>query len=229
MSHSLDHITLLADLPAPVRQALAARCRWQVCQPDDYILAPDKADTDIYFIVRGSVRVTNVGSNGKEISFAELKAGDCFGELSAIDGKPRSAGILAQEPTHVASLSAADLQAVMLEHPEVSLALLRKVVAMLREASGRILSMSTVQAHTRVYAELLRQAKLLQNSGKIAPGQPLILKPAPIHSDIGARISATRETVARAFAVLIKQDIIRRVRGGLEILDMAALTELAEG
>lgn len=224
--HTLDSVHVFAGLSASVRQEVASRCAWKTYGPDDTILDPEIKDADIYFIVRGSVRVINYGANGKEISFAEMKAGDCFGELSAIDGRTRSASILALEPTAVASLKPEALHQIMLAQPEVTLALLRKVTAMLREASARIMQLSTVNANTRVYAEVLRLAKAGQ--GKTPPGKPLVLRPAPVHSDIAARVSTTRETVARAFGVLTRQQIIKRVRGGIEILNLQALEEITE-
>ena len=224
--HALDSVHVFAGLPASVRQEVAAKCAWKSYAPDDTILDPEIKDADIYFIVRGSVRVINYGANGKEISFAEMKAGDCFGELSAIDGRPRSASILALEPTAVASLKADALHQIMLAQPEVTIALLRKVTAMLREASTRIMQLSTVNANERVYAEVLRLAKAGQ--GKLIPGKPLVLRPAPVHSDIAARVSTTRETVARAFGVLTRQGIIKRVRGGVEILNLQALENITE-
>jgi DeoR/GlpR family transcriptional regulator of sugar metabolism len=41
-------------------------------------------------------------------------------------------------------------------------------------------------------------------------------------------VSTTRETVARAFGVMTKQKIVKRVKGGIEILDFPALEELVE-
>jgi CRP-like cAMP-binding protein len=225
--HTLDGIGVFAGLSSAVRQELEAKCAWKTYAPDDTILDPEIRDTDIYFIVRGSVRVINYGANGKEISFAEMKAGDCFGELSAIDGRPRSASILALEPTAVATLKAEALHQIMLAQPEVTLALLRKVTAMLREASSRIMQLSTVNANTRVYAEVLRLAQALAMDKRLLPGKPLVLRPAPVHSDIAARVSTTRETVARAFGVLTRQGIIKRVRGGIEVLNLPALAAMA--
>src|SRR3954467_11648196 len=46
---------------------------------------------DVYFVLEGKVRVTIYSESGREVSFRDLDAGATFGELAAIDRKPRSA------------------------------------------------------------------------------------------------------------------------------------------
>ena len=50
--------------------------------------------TDVFFVLQGHLRVV-VSVGGRETILRDLAAGDFFGELAALDLKPRSAGIVA--------------------------------------------------------------------------------------------------------------------------------------
>jgi CRP-like cAMP-binding protein len=83
--------------------------------------------TGFFVIVSGSVRVVRDG----EI-LAHLGPGEFFGELSILDGMPRVAQVVADEPTVCLALASWDLEVVITEEPAVALAVLRVLAARLR-------------------------------------------------------------------------------------------------
>jgi CRP/FNR family transcriptional regulator, cyclic AMP receptor protein len=87
--------------------------------------------TGLFLVSTGSVRVVR---DGQEI--ARLHPGEFFGELSVLDGAPRNASVIADEPTTCLALATWDAERVMRERPGVALAILRVVAARLRAASG---------------------------------------------------------------------------------------------
>ncbi len=56
----------------------------------------DKGDC-FYLIIEGKVRITKQLADGRIEEVALLKTGDYFGEMSLLDGEPRSAGVVATE------------------------------------------------------------------------------------------------------------------------------------
>jgi len=94
---------------------------------------------------------------------------------------------------------------------------------MIRQSTSRIMDLSTLGAHNRIYAEMLRQAR---TGGGRAPNTAVI-HPVPVHSDIAARVSTTRETVARVLSELTHKGLLQREHDSLVILDLERLTELA--
>jgi CRP-like cAMP-binding protein len=83
-------------------------------------------------IVAGSVRVTTYSSAGREISFRDLAEGTSYGELSALDGRPRSADVVALSTTLIASLPPASFLALLREEWSVN----EKVLLRLARAAG---------------------------------------------------------------------------------------------
>ena len=113
----------------------------------------------MFFIVRGRARVVNYSVSGREITFADLAEGDYFGELSVIDGLPRSAGVMAVEDCLILSLPRRLFLAILADYPETALKVMQRLAKMVRNANERIMDLSTLAAHNRVQAELLRQAE----------------------------------------------------------------------
>jgi CRP-like cAMP-binding protein len=218
-ARTLKGIALFAPLPDAARHAVEAKCRWRVYEPDQPIIDRDSDDSDVYFLVAGKARVVVYSESGREVSFDEIDAGACVGELAAIDGAPRSASVVAIAPTLMAVLARqAFLDAVLASAP-AQLALLNHLATMVRHATSRIVELSTLGAHNRVYAEILRLAKP-------AAGGRTVIRPIPAHGDIAARVSTTRETVARVFSELARQKIVVREKAELAVLEPRRLKEM---
>ncbi len=96
--------------------------------PDHVIARQGDIGTGFFVIVSGGARVVRDGE-----LLARLGPGDFFGELSVLDGQPRLAQVLADGPTTCLALATWDFEAVLLEEPRVTLAILRGVARRLRD------------------------------------------------------------------------------------------------
>jgi CRP-like cAMP-binding protein len=83
------------DLPTEIVRGISSICRWRWYKPDQRIFSQDEPSQDVFFIVQGTVRITSYSVMGKEVSFRDLGTGECFGDLAAVDGRPRSATAIA--------------------------------------------------------------------------------------------------------------------------------------
>ncbi len=219
----LDGIKLLSGLSPSEREALAKSCAWKRYAAQEQIIDRDSDTHDIFFVVKGKVRVVNYSLSGREVTLGDVAAGGHFGELSALDGEPRSASIMALEDTVVAALPPESFIKLIAAHPEVTLFILQSLSRIVRRSTERIMDLSTLGANNRVHAELLRLA-LESMSG----GNQAVLKPIPVHGDIASRVSTTRETVARVMNELARSGIVKRSKDALQVLDVEALRALVE-
>lgn len=224
-ARTLAAIELLRTIDGPSLQALERRCTWHRWAAGEQIIDRETLSNDVYFVVRGRARVIDYSSSGhREVVFDEIGAGGFFGELAAIDGEPRSVNIVAAEETLTASLPAEAFLDLLFEHREVGLTVLRRLSEMIRASTTRIMDLSTLGAHNRIYAELLRLAK----TGGATPPNTAIIHPVPVHSDIAARVSTTRETVARALSELAHRGLLNRKGDAFVIEDLAQLTTMVQ-
>lgn len=220
----LDRIALLRPLSADQRAAVARQCRWRRFAPDEQLIDHWAETRDVAFVVEGRVRVLSHSAGGREISFSDIDAGELVGEMSALDGRPRSASVVAlEEGALVAFLPAKPFQTLVTAHPELAMAMMLRLCDKLRGATDRIMELSTLAANNRVHAELLRLARRASRQGASA-----IITPIPVHSDIAARVSTTRETVARVLSDLTRDGMLERRSDALVVRDLPRLELLVE-
>jgi CRP/FNR family transcriptional regulator, cyclic AMP receptor protein len=173
---------------------------------------------DVYFVLEGRVRVTVYSEAGREVSFRDLEQGASFGELAAIDRKPRSANVIAITNAVVASITANDFMETVRRYPTVAEAALRKLVALVRSLSQRVYEFSE-PVPVRICNELIRLAEAHSADG----GRTARLRPPPKHADIAARVNTHREAVSRLMSQLAKFGIVERASGELAVRDIARL------
>jgi CRP-like cAMP-binding protein len=218
---TLAGVPLLKDLPELVRQRYEGVCVWKSCQPDQEIIGRESGSRDVFFVVVGEVRIVNYSFSGREVSYEDIGPGHLFGELAAIDGKPRSASVVSLDESLLAMMPAGAFLKLVTENPPIGLAMMQRLAEIIRTSTDRIMDLSTVGAHNRVYAELLRLARpSLDQKGRAE------IRPIPVHADIASRVSTTRESVARAVSELIKKKLVERKGKGLVILDFMRLEDM---
>ncbi len=96
--------------------------------PDHVIARQGEIGTGFFVVVDGTVRVIRDGE-----PVATLGPGDFFGELSVLDGRPRIAQVVADGPVRCLALASWDFESVLLEEPQVAVAILRGLAGRLRD------------------------------------------------------------------------------------------------
>lgn len=198
----------------------ALEAGWSVTEfrKGQIVMNTEEQNSDVFFLLAGSVRVALFTQSGREVSVLTLARGDCFGEFSAIDGAPRSASIEALEPCVTARMSSARFRRTLRETPDLSLTLLELLVGKLRGLTGKVSDFSTMNADQRIRAELLRMAEAAANGADSF----LIARP-PTQSEIAARVFSNRETVAREMGRLKKAGLLARQGRGLQVPSLVEL------
>ena len=169
---------------------------------------------NLFFVVEGSVKVTRLSKDGREVILAMLNAGDFFGEMSLLDGESRSANVIALEDTEVLSLYRDDFLDVLNNYPKIAIQLLKEMTSRLRKSDRQIVSLSLSDAEKRI---ALCIARFADEQGIIKNGQVTIPK-IPIQQDIANMAGTSRETVSRAMSILTEEKYIERNGKELKIL-----------
>ena len=180
--------------------------------------------TDVYLLTSGAVRVLITPSPDREVILADISAGSYFGEMAAIDGRARSAGILAITDATIACMPASVFREVLHKHPDVSEQLLKHLVARIRTLDQRINEFSSMDVKHRIYAELLRRSRADPTDDHRA-----VVSPPPVHADIAARVSTRREMVARELKALEREGLLTKRRGAFVITDVPRLLQRLRG
>ena len=181
----------------------------------NYIFLEDSDGEQCFFVLEGSVKVTRLSKDGREVILAMLNEGDFFGEMSLLDGESRSANVIALEKTEVLTLDRRDFLDVVNDYPQIAVMLLKELAGRLRKSDRQIASLSLSDAEKRIALCIIRFA---DEQGVIQNGKVSIPK-TPIQQDIANMAGTSRETVSRALSILEKEDLIARNGRELMILD----------
>ncbi len=223
LRHSLTEIDLLQGIPPDDLKRLAQRCTWRRFGPSQQIITQNDDSRDLFHVVSGRVRVTVFSPSGKEVNFRELSAGESFGELSAIDGQPRSATVVSLSETLIAAMPSEMFIEVLREHPDVAIQTMRRLTRLVRLLSERVYQFSTLAVRNRIRWEIVRLAR-----EHIARGGKAEIHPAPTHADIASRVSTHREAVTRELSAMTRERLIERRSGRLVIHDLDRLVQNVE-
>jgi len=210
----LGSVRLLSPLPPGDLAEIERRCRWRRYLAKEQIFDRESDGADVYFVVEGCVQIVNFSPSGREIAFAEVKHGAFFGELTALDGKSRSASAVAVIDTTLASLTAPTFKELLLKRPDIAFVVLLHLAGIVRSADSRIMDLSTLSAINRVQAEILRMAEPRADDANVG-----IVRRLPSHNDIASRVGTTRETVSRVLSHLSRIRVAKREGHGLVVFD----------
>ena len=204
---------LFAALDEAELNSLAARCGIKTYGPGEILFSEGEDCSGLYIVVTGRVRIFKSSPSGREQVLAVESSGASVAELPVFDGGPYPASGSALEKTEVLFVSRADLRAICLERPEVSLKMLQVVGARLRRLVGIIEELSFTTVRSRLISWLLRQAK--------SEGQTFSLNAS--HQELASQIGTVRELVSRNLARLQAQSFIEINGREITILDQEAL------
>jgi len=221
-AETLGSIPLFRKVPPAAIARLDRQCAWKRASAGEWLLDYQDASDGVYFVVAGAVRVI-IQSGGREVLLREIKAGEFFGELAAIDHQPRSSGILAVLDVTIGRMPASVFRATVHEHPDVCDQLLALLAGQIRMLANRVHEFATLDVSHRIAAELLR----LSRPQPSKPGTAII-SPPPIHSEIAARVSTRREAVARQLNAMERSGLIVRRRGAIVLTNVDHLRRLVD-
>jgi CRP-like cAMP-binding protein len=215
---TLSEFGLFEGLDDALRRRIEERCRWRRYRPGQIIVDRDSTSREVFFVAEGLVRVVNYTMSGREVAFADVGVGEYFGELAAIDGLPRAAGVRAVTECLIGVLPADAFLELLRSNAQVAFRILERLVHVIRSCDDRIMDLATLGAMQRVYAELLRVAV-----PDVAVAGLWVLRPCPTEREIASRAGTARETVARAIRQLRQAGLVRRKDRKLYIMDRRRL------
>lgn len=163
----------------------------------------DRGDnsTDVYFIIKGSVKVVNYSFNGQMTFFRKIEAGSYFGYLAALSNMPRSASVYAEEDSILAIINQTQFKETVFNNPKIAEEVIERIVTLVRENTNRIIYRNTLNAEQRVYVAIFEMAT---SSSKL-------INNFPKHTDLAAKLDVSRETISRALSKLADEKIIQKL------------------
>jgi CRP/FNR family transcriptional regulator, cyclic AMP receptor protein len=216
---------LLAALPEHLSGSLFTSATPVRLAPEEVLFLAGDAGDGCYRVEQGMLKVTMVSRSGEERILAFLGPGAIVGELSVIDGLPRSASVVAVRPAELSFLSQAAFKDFAAKHPDIYKSLVMLLARRLREMDVVVAAGSFLPLRGRVACTLLELAKDFGRNvgaGRIVIGQKIG------QSDIAAMTGIARETVSRILNDWKRRKLVSRISGYYCLEDKAKLQQEAE-
>ncbi len=156
------------------------------------ILTASQPGEVTYIIIEGTLKVSVLERNGRELILALLGPGEIVGELSLADRAGRSADVTALEPAMLVWMDRHGFDHLRREIPALTENLLRLMSRRLRLANGQLQAVATLDVHGRVARQLLVLADAL---GESLPNGAVRIPLRITQSDLAALVGATRVRV----------------------------------
>ena len=206
----LRNIPLFNHLKEAQLKEIASRCKSVEHKKGDVIFHKTDLTTDLYIVNSGKLKAVLTDEEGDEMVLAQFEKGAFFGELSLLDGKGRSASIIAEKDSELAVLRKDVFFDLLNKDPKIAIELMTTLVERLRKADDMIESLAFLEVGERLIRTLLEGAKDCAEKGYMKAGKLT-------HKELASQIGSSREAVSKCLKLLTTKKIIKEVEGSFII------------
>jgi len=190
----------------------------------DALFHERQASDRVMVLLEGRVKIASTSEEGREAVLAFRGPGEVLGELSAIDGRPRSAGVVAVDPVEALVIASADFRTFLERSPTAALWILTRLVTRLREADRKRAEYGASDTIGRVAARLV---ELATDYGRAQPGGGVLIDLPITQEELASWVGSSREGVNKALHTLRGLRWVETERRAITVLDMEALRRRA--
>ena len=216
----IQTVPLFSDLSETSLKVITDKMVARSYDKEKMILIEESAGETFFLISKGSVKITRMSDDGREVILAILGEGDFFGEMALLDGEGRSANVVALEDAEVLTLQRSDFLDILERFPKIAIHLLKELTTRIRHSDQQIESLSLSGAEQRIALVLIR---LAEEMGQIKEGT-VTIEHIPYQQDIANMAGTSRETVSRVYKMLEDKNHIVREGKTLKIIDFSTFS-----
>ena len=211
----IQTVPLFSDLSETSLKIITDKMVARSYGKEKMILIEESAGETFFLIYKGTVKITRMSDDGREVILAILGEGDFFGEMALLDGEGRSANVVVLEDAEVLTLQRSDFLDILERFPKIAIHLLKELTTRIRHSDQQIESLSLSGAEQRIALVLIR---LAEETGQIKEGT-VTIEHIPYQQDIANMAGTSRETVSRVYKMLEDKNHIVRDGKALKIID----------
>jgi CRP/FNR family cyclic AMP-dependent transcriptional regulator len=220
MAEAMTTDTRAAILPAELAAALFADARVMTFDAGQTLFLAGDPCTGCYQLIEGLLKVTLDLASGRERILAILGPGALVGELSVIDGTPRSACVTAIRASRLRFVSRAAFDAFGCAHPEIFRTIAGVLARRLRDVNGALVATSFLSVKGRAARTLLILAEAF---GKDVGGGRILIRQKVSQGDLAAMAGTARENLSRVLQDWMDGALVSRLAGYYCVENKAAL------
>ena len=219
IAKALAGTTLFAGLDPASLDVLAGLAVVRQYKRNQFIFQQGEPGDTMFVMLSGTVKVLVNSPDGQQVLFCTLEPEECFGELSFLDGRARSAAVETAEAVQVIALTRTALDSVLDANPAISRAMLVYLCDMVRRLSEQAADLVFLDLEGRLAKCLDR---LAEEKGTVE-SDGIRLDLTLTQSDLASMVGASRPSVNQALASFGRRGYVRMESRSIVITDRAGL------
>lgn len=221
----LESVELFAGLSPAVLDRLAELSANRSLEPNQVLCHRGDEAGQLYGVLQGRLKAVGSSADGREVVFVVLGPGEVTGEIALIDGKARSATLVAIDRCELLVLGRREFLALLREDSEAAIQLCQVLAAYVRRLSDTVEDAYYHKLPVRLAKKLL---VLGREHGEETPdGLRIGVKLS--QREIGELVGKTREAVNKQLRSWTDAELLGMADGHLVIRDVDRLEDIADG
>ena len=202
--------------------AICPQVRLQDFAKGEFLFHRGMQGDSLVLLIAGRLQVISYSESGKEVGINFIEPGQYLGEISLIDGEPRSASVVCVSQATVGFLNKATALQLFHYEPLIAARIQKKLCSVIRKEVHHRSKFSSASAYERIYAVLCNHPRVSEGN------EPITVDDLPHQRVIASMANVTRETVNRAMKALVEQGVIEKQGRCVRICKPTVLRSLAE-
>lgn len=196
---------------------LAESAVWKVFAPNAVIFWEGDAESNLYYLQYGSLKILKSSDDGREQVLRFISAGEIFNEIGVLAKRPNPATAIALEESGIWLLPRQAMEAIILAHPQTALQIISNM-------ADKIIGLVTLAADLSLKTVEARYAKILLDQ---AEGDVIERRRWTNQTELAAHLGTVPDVLSRVIRELTKAGLIEMDKQQIRILDRAGLAERA--
>jgi CRP/FNR family transcriptional regulator/CRP/FNR family cyclic AMP-dependent transcriptional regulator len=217
----LKKVPIFSDFSEEELNKLLEIAKKKDFKKDKVIFQKDETGNFFFLICSGKIKVILETEEGREGILSILYPTEFFGEMSLLDGEPRSATVVALEDTSVLIINREDFLNLLYNHPQIALKILRTLSLRLRKANRQIETLMFLDAPGRIARVIIDIAT--ERGHSIEDG--ILIDLDFTRQELGNIVGISRETAIRVLKTFEDEGIIDIKKNHILIRDLSKLRE----
>jgi CRP/FNR family transcriptional regulator, cyclic AMP receptor protein len=205
-------------------EALDQLCRYAkhtVLKRGATLFAKDDPGNSLYAVISGTVKISISSPDGRNAILNLIGPGEVFGEMSVLDGQPRSADAIANTNCEIFVIDRRDFLPFVRSQPMLAMKFIELLCTRLRWTSEQVEQVILQDLPGRLASALLG----LTEKRKPDPESHTIII---TQQEVSEMVGMTRESVNKQLRAWAARKWVRLEHGAIVVLDASALRELAQ-
>ena len=221
----LGRIPLFADLDEAEVRTIAGLVATRRFKTKETVVRQQDPGGELFVILEGHTKVVTSDADGRDTALDIMGPGEVFGEVTLLDGAPRSATVIALAPCQMLVLRREPFVAFLESHPKAAIRLIEVIARRLRRLTQRADDIAFLNVSARLARRIVR---LADEHGR-GEGDGVRVSIRLSQQEIGDLICATRESANKHIRNWEQQGIVSQRSGYLIVHDLEALRTLGNG